>query len=84
MFSSDQAAETTSSTNDTACAPADETLGQARELGCESRDQEVRSSEEPSSGPLKPSSEDCDVVVTEKSPDLPVEGMSLFLLLPMR
>ncbi|KAM7501228.1 hypothetical protein LguiB_000132 [Lonicera macranthoides] len=68
-----KAAEMTSSTNDTACAPADETLGQARELGSESRDQEVRSSEEPSSGPLKPSSEGCDVAVTEKSPDLPVE-----------
>ncbi|KAM7514015.1 hypothetical protein LguiA_003598 [Lonicera macranthoides] len=34
--------------------PMDETLSPAMELGCESRDQGVQPSEEPSSGPLKP------------------------------
>ncbi|KAA8543111.1 hypothetical protein F0562_021394 [Nyssa sinensis] len=71
-----KAAEASSSTNETPCAPPVETLGPVKESGCESRDQEVRSSDLPCAGLSKPS-DGFDATVPDKSPVVPVEGEPL-------
>lgn len=69
-----QAVEASSSTNDTACAPPDETLAPAaKELRRDSREEEVRS---PDPSCAKPS-DGCDAAVADKSSHLQLEGEPL-------
>uniref|UniRef100_A0A5B7A5E1 AAA+ ATPase domain-containing protein n=1 Tax=Davidia involucrata TaxID=16924 RepID=A0A5B7A5E1_DAVIN len=71
-----KAAEASSSTNETPCVTPVETLGPVKESGCESRDQEVRSSDLPCVGLSKPS-DGFDATVPIKSPVVPVEDEPL-------
>ncbi|XP_052191626.1 uncharacterized protein LOC127800822 isoform X2 [Diospyros lotus] len=68
--------KTSSSTNRPPCTPPAETLGVAKEAGCESPGQEVRSPDPPRDGGLK-SPDGADAAVLEKSPDVEVEGEAL-------
>ncbi|KAM7527077.1 hypothetical protein LguiB_030487 [Lonicera macranthoides] len=69
-----KAVEASSSTNDTACAPPDETLAPvAKELRRDSREEEVRS---PDPSCAKPS-DGCDAALADKSSHLQLEGEPL-------
>ncbi|XAR61325.1 Adenosinetriphosphatase [Bertholletia excelsa] len=73
-----KAAEESSSTNGTPSGAAAETLGPAKDSGCEWRGQEVRSSDPVRHGSLR-TSDTVEATMPEKSPDVQVEGEPLVI-----